>query len=166
MKTRKPKPSRSSIFRRVARLRELHSGSAEALQVFATLDNGDPNPFDLVTPTKNNFASIPEAIDYYQIRLDVCVKASALLKQAAELCSKVVDSSERAANEFAKLKAADLAELGVPPELQAPALRAWNSKVAPMAETFAGASKAYDDQGSLLLRTVAALRRGMLEVVK
>lgn len=160
------KPTREAVSRRIRRLRHLQGGSAAAMQVFATLDNGDPNPFDLVTPTKNNFAGIPEAIEYYQARRDVCTKATELLDQAAVLCTKVCAATERAAASFSKLTAADLGGLEVPPELRPPALKQWRNTVSPMAETFAEAASAYATQGELLDRTIQALRRGLLEVVK
>jgi hypothetical protein len=143
----------------------MHASSAEALRVFATLDT-DPNPFDLVTPTKNNFGGIPEAIDYYQLRLDSCVRASALLKQAARLCSNVCAATERAADQFAKLKPAELEGLEVPAELRPHALRTWKDQLSPMVSTFADAATAYEAQGTLLERTIGALRRGQLTVVK
>jgi hypothetical protein len=163
---RKKKLDRRTLRARVAKLRDLRARSIQSQQEVAQLDNVDPNPFDLLTPTRNNFANIPDAIAYYQARLDVCTNAAALLARASVLAEDVRAASQRAALSWGVYSIEELEGKSIPSDLMPTELRAWATKLEPMVDHFVEASKAYHERGELLKKTIAALRRGMLEIVK
>ena len=63
-----------------------------------------PDPFGtLLAPTKNNFASVGAALEYYEARALKAREAQAMLARGAELARQVCDHSEAAVQELEKL---------------------------------------------------------------
>lgn len=155
--------AKHAVARRVLHLHSLETGTKEALSTFEKLDR-EINPFDLISPVKGNFPGGPlEAIEYYQARLDVCIRARDMLTRAAGLTQSVVESSEKAADAFEKLKPEDLDAMQVPDVMRPGVLREWAAKLSPMIAVFAGGAKSYAERGELIERGITALRAKVVQ---